>query len=240
MEYFFLIPCLIYFPVIFGLKYLVDNMTSNFKKYLSETLKPYNMIWDISLSIFSAIGAYKCISHIYYSGYNCSFMEDTTWLDLFCYSKAPELIDTVFIVLRGRKLVVLQYYHHFATLLLCWLGMSIYTKEVILGASINYSIHTIMYAYYALYSMGFKSIRNYGVIITFFQTLQMFVAMYNLFFVPLVACKDSNIDMNYMYWYSIVIFSSYVYLFGKLFIEKLIPLPQYKDTNRYKSCKNLD
>jgi elongation of very long chain fatty acids protein 6 len=217
----FFIPALLYYPVIFGLKYLVDNLKPGVGKRINQRLEIFNCLWDLFLSIFSFMGAYNCIKHIINNGYNCSFMDDTFWIDLFCYSKSVELLDTVFIVLRGRKLVVLQYYHHFATLLMCWAGMSMYSKEVILGASINYSIHAIMYGYYALYSMGFRYIRSYGVYITFLQTAQMFVAMYNLFFVEIVACEDPNIDTTYLYWYSVIIFSSYVYLFGKLFFEKL-------------------
>lgn len=227
MDYFFLIPAVLYFPVIFGLKYLVDNLNSTVKKELNETLEPFNVTWDITLSIFSFMGSFNCIYFIYKNGYNCSFKDDFIWVELFCYSKVPELIDTLFIVLRGRKLVVLQYYHHLATLIMCWAGLKMFSKEIILGACINYTIHGFMYGYYALYSLGFKSIRDYGVIITFFQTLQMFVAMYNLIFVPIIPCRDSTIDIKYLYWYSIVIFLSYIYLFGNLFLDKFQTKPKH-------------
>jgi hypothetical protein len=42
------------------------------------------------------------------------------WTFYFCMSKIPELLDTVFIVLRKRPLRFLQYYHHIVTMWFCW------------------------------------------------------------------------------------------------------------------------
>jgi hypothetical protein len=39
---------------------------------------------------------------------------------VFAFSKIPELIDTVFIVLRKQSLILLHWYHHITVLLFCW------------------------------------------------------------------------------------------------------------------------
>jgi elongation of very long chain fatty acids protein 6 len=39
---------------------------------------------------------------------------------LFALSKIIEFGDTVFVVIRGRRLIFLQYYHHWVTMLYCW------------------------------------------------------------------------------------------------------------------------
>jgi hypothetical protein len=44
------------------------------------------------------------------------------WTMYFCLSKIPELLDTVFIVLRKRPLKFLQYYHHIVTMWFCWIA----------------------------------------------------------------------------------------------------------------------
>jgi len=221
MDYFFIIPAILYLPVIFFLKFLVDNLNEGTKIYLNKTLLKYNILWDLFLSIFSTLGSYYTIKQIYDEGFNCKIIENSFWVDLFCYSKVPELIDTLFIVCRGRKLLTIHWFHHIATLLLCWFAMFYYAKEALLAAAINFSIHSVMYLYYALVALGFKFLRTYGVIITFFQTFQMLIAMYFILFVEVLPCKKYAPDIKYMYWYCFVLFSLYIYMFGSLFLVKL-------------------
>ena len=220
-DLFFLIPAVLYLPVVFGLSYYINSLPSSTKKYLDLTLEPYNSTWDLTLSIFSLFGAYNCINLLITYGYNCSFLENTFWLDVFCYSKVLELLDTIFIVLRSKKLVLLQYYHHLATLIICWLGMKVYPKEVVSIASMNYSIHFLMYGYYFIYSQGYKSIRKYGFLITILQFLQMVISIYLLSTDEIIPCKESDMDLTYPYYYSVFMYLSYVFLFGQLLLSKL-------------------
>ena len=221
VDIIFAVSAIAYLPGIFALKYYVDSLNKKDKKDLDYLLMSHNCAWNIFLSIFSACGAYYCINQFLTNGYNCSFLENPFWIDAFCLSKIPELMDTVFIVLRSKPLVLLQYWHHFATLIMCWIGMKIYPKEVLLGAFMNYAVHTMMYAYYAIYILGFKGIRKYGIFITFFQLLQMAVAIYVLFYNPIIPCKDTDVNVVYVYWFSIGMYSSYFVLFGQLFLSKM-------------------
>lgn len=47
-------------------------------------------------------------------------IHDDNLLDVYCLHKVPELVDTVFIVLRKRPLIFLHWYHHVTVLLFCW------------------------------------------------------------------------------------------------------------------------
>jgi hypothetical protein len=41
-------------------------------------------------------------------------------ITIFCISKVPELIDTLFIVLRKQKLIFLHWFHHATVLIYSW------------------------------------------------------------------------------------------------------------------------
>lgn len=53
-------------------------------------------------------------------------MFSRTWA--FCFSKLPELIDTVFIVLRKQPLIFLHWYHHASVLVYCWFSYQDYSS----------------------------------------------------------------------------------------------------------------
>ena len=42
------------------------------------------------------------------------------WQLMFMWSKFPELFDTVLLVLRGRPVIFLHWYHHITVLMFCW------------------------------------------------------------------------------------------------------------------------
>lgn len=53
-------------------------------------------------------------------------IRDRTWA--FCFSKLPELVDTVFIVLRKQPLIFLHWYHHASVLIYCWFSYQDYSS----------------------------------------------------------------------------------------------------------------
>ena len=91
---------------------------------------------------------------------------------LFIFSKYLELIDTVFLVLRKRKVRFLHWYHHFSVLLYCWHA---YTWEMPTGlyfAAMNYTVHAVMYFYYFLSGVLTKP-PDWALLVTVMQLLQM-------------------------------------------------------------------
>jgi hypothetical protein len=158
------------------------------------------------------------------NGYTCGFIYDKTtlyWINLFCISKIPELMDTIFIVLRSKPLILLQYYHHLATLILCYLGIEFLPQNIILAAAMNYTVHAFMYSYFAIVSSGYGCIRRYGFLITILQLLQMIIAVYVLLTEDMKSCLDEKNDINHIYYYSLFMYGSYVFLFGKLLASKI-------------------
>merc|ERR1712107_597797 len=90
-------------------------------------------------------------------------------LSLFCLNQIPELGDTVFLILKRKQVRFLQWYHHAATLLFCWLALATEYTPGIWFAITNYFVHSIMYMYFCL--MTFKSLQKILKVIAPFITI---------------------------------------------------------------------
>ena len=97
------------------------------------------------------------------------------WTWMFALSKLPELGDTVFIVLRKQPLIFLHWYHHVTVLLYTWYSYSEYTSSARWFIVMNYCVHSLMYSYYALRSMGYSPPRSFAMVITMCQLTQMII-----------------------------------------------------------------
>ncbi|EGG24799.1 long chain fatty acid elongase [Cavenderia fasciculata] len=76
------------------------------------------------------------------------------WYYIFYLSKVYEFLDTVFLVLRKKKLIFLHVYHHFITYWLCWANLRENTSVQWADISINCFVHIVMYYYYYKTEMG--------------------------------------------------------------------------------------
>ena len=97
------------------------------------------------------------------------------WVMLFIYSKVPELIDTVFIVLRKKPLIFLHWYHHVTVLLFCWSAYSSMAGSGLYFVAMNYSVHALMYGYYCLQALNCCPKSFPAILITISQIGQMFI-----------------------------------------------------------------
>ncbi|KAI9506198.1 fatty acid elongase [Coemansia spiralis] len=77
-------------------------------------------------------------------------------LYLFYLSKYYELMDTVIIILKGRKASVLQIYHHAGVILVMYTANYFTSPSSVFIVWENAGVHTIMYTYYALTALGFN------------------------------------------------------------------------------------
>ncbi|MGH0133513.1 UNVERIFIED_CONTAM: hypothetical protein FKN15_054343 [Acipenser sinensis] len=99
------------------------------------------------------------------------------WAYAFVLSKAPELGDTVFIVLRKQRLIFLHWYHHITVLLYSWYS---YKDRVAGGGwfmTMNYLAHALMYSYYAARAAGVRVPRPLAMLITTTQIAQMVMGL---------------------------------------------------------------
>ncbi|KAL1917244.1 uncharacterized protein VTP21DRAFT_4900 [Calcarisporiella thermophila] len=78
------------------------------------------------------------------------------WGYIFYLSKFYEVIDTVIILLKGRRSSLLQTYHHTGAILCMWAATNYMAIPVWSFVQINSFIHSVMYFYFALTAIGIR------------------------------------------------------------------------------------
>lgn len=168
--------------------------------YVPELIKePFTFLywpmtmWNFFLGTFSVLGTYFIaagfVKLTWQNGFFWSICTDPAkshvdgtlgfWLMLFILSKIPELLDTAFLILQRKQILLLQWVHHVATMSFCWYSYVHQTAPGWWFAAINYAVHAIMYNYFGL--MAFQSLRPmlkiFAPIITALQIIQMVVGI---------------------------------------------------------------
>jgi len=104
-----------------------------------------------------------------------TFRDGTTgfWIFIFAASKTPELLDTAFLVLRKKEVILLHWYHHFTVLLYCWYSFAAVAPACLWFTSMNSFVHAFMYLYYFQTARG--KTPKWNKVITIIQILQMLI-----------------------------------------------------------------
>eukprot|EP00756_Hemistasia_phaeocysticola_P016123 Hpha_TRINITY_DN15458_c3_g2::TRINITY_DN15458_c3_g2_i1::g.173437::m.173437/K10203/ELOVL6; elongation of very long chain fatty acids protein 6 len=156
-------------------------------------LKGLFAVWNLVLSLFSIGGFLHTVPMLVTSFWNEGFKytvctdpalwymngQSGLWVMLFIYSKIPELFDTVFLVLRKRQVIFLHWFHHCTVLLYCWHAYHNRIAPGLWFAAMNYTVHSVMYLYYFLQTVGWarKAVKKVAPFITSIQILQMVVGL---------------------------------------------------------------
>lgn len=143
------------------------------------------------------------------------------WIFMFYISKIIELGDTIFILCIDRKLILLQWFHHFTTLWYVFYSLYRRLYSSIWFIFLNVCVHSIMYMYYHL---SIHPSRHNWIpphIITCAQILQMILG---LFFIigDGYLCDHYETRFKNMDYFGLIMYSIYFYLFSQLFVQKYI------------------
>lgn len=205
------------------------------QRYMRDR-KPYNLrtalcCWSAGLSLFSFYAMYRiapiAFNMIYLGGLQHAICDTGSylgsggggiWAFLFPLSKLPELVDTSFIVLRKQKLVILHWYHHVTVFIYCWFSYAFPISTGIWFGIVNYSVHAIMYAYYAVKASGRSPPRWIAKSITTIQLSQMFAGIL-LNYLAIKSLKESKTcEMNpFAIGISIFFYASYAIFFANFY-----------------------
>ena len=200
-------------------------------------IKRFAVVWNCALSLFSFAGLAHCLPVLvgemvgngqyfticapapyYGGGWHGMFVA------LFIYSKVLELVDTALLLLSKRPVILLHWWHHVTVLLYCWHSYSVQIATGLYYATMNYLVHSLMYAYFAATQTTLRqTVRPFAIYITLLQLAQMVVGIYVT--LRAILYQSSGRDCYVNKTNSILglaMYSSYFPLFLKLFLENYV------------------
>jgi len=200
-------------------------------------VRTFAFYWNAGLSLFSWCGVIACVpvllGSFFEHGLYFTTCAPAAWFGgglsgvfvaLFIYSKVAELMDTVLLLLARKPVIALQWWHHSTVLLYCWHSYSVQIATGLWFAAMNYSVHSVMYGYFALMSTKYrKMVTPYAIFITLAQLAQMLVGMFVT--IKAVLYQDAGLECHVNKTNSVLGFAmylSYFLLFFKLFIENYV------------------
>ena len=227
----------------FGKKYMATREAFDLKMPLAY--------WNLFLSVFSFLGMMRTVPHLLHNLNTMSLKENLCtdpqvsfgdgacglWVQLFIYSKVPELIDTVFIIARKKPLIFLHWYHHVTVLAFCWHSCMTEASTGLFFVAMNYSVHAVMYGYYFLMAIEQKPKWLKPVVITIAQISQMLVgtSLCVLCFFLLQANKEGEKPCSVKKENVIaggLMYGSYLYLFAEFAVKRFIFGPAKKKAKK--------
>ncbi len=224
------------YPFWYSLSYVL--LVFGGKRYMADKerfdLRGSLTVWSGLLAVFSIFGAVRTSPELFYvvrkfglgfSICDASYAHGPTgvWLYFMAISKVFELGDTVFIVLRKQRLLFLHWYHHVTALLYCWLSCMDPFGPGRWLMVMNYTVHAFMYTYYTARVMRILIPEFVRMSITSLQMLQFVVAVYVNVHAFVVKGNDGDCQVSYRnIQYSLVMYGSYVVLFGAFFYAEYI------------------
>merc|ERR1712003_126953 len=190
--------------------------------------------WNALLSLFSWCGVVTCVpvlaQSLWEHGLHFTMCAPASWyatgwsgvfVAMFIYSKIAELMDTVLLLLAGKPVIALQWWHHSTVLLYCWHSYSVRIATGAWFACMNYSVHSIMYGYFAVMGTQYrKSVSRYAIYITLLQLVQMLVGMFVTMKAVMYQAAGEECHVNKTNSIlGLTMYASYFALFFKLFAD---------------------
>ncbi|KAI6220341.1 Elongation of very long chain fatty acids protein [Aphelenchoides fujianensis] len=168
-------------------------------KWVQRDRKPFDLVtplilWNAFLAIFSLLGflfttpaflrviSKHGIQHTY--THISEIQTDRTsgyWCFLWIVSKIPEFVDTFFIVLRKKPLMLMHWYHHALTGYFAFHTFYMDNAYMVWVVWMNYIIHFAMYSYYGLRAMHVRIAPWIAQTITTSQMIQFIITIVWMF-----------------------------------------------------------
>ena len=145
-----------------------------------------------------------------------------------------ELIDTFFIIIHKKPLILLHWYHHISVLAYCWHSYVTKAPAGIVFCVMNYAVHAIMYFYYFLMAVKCKPKWFNSMYITVSQISQMVVGVAVTilsFIMPHTYGTDCHIKKENNVA-AFIMYGSYLMLFLQFFFKRYFAPKKEKTTKK--------
>ncbi|CAD6194060.1 unnamed protein product [Caenorhabditis auriculariae] len=168
---------------------IVTNVLQRFMENRKPlNIRPLLILWNGSLAVFSILGTWRFGTEFFHLIFNRPWPDSICfsvdpyqpaafWACMFAFSKIAEFGDTMFLVLRKRPVIFLHWYHHAVVLVLSWHSAVELTAAGRWFIFMNYLVHSIMYTYYAVTSIGYRLPKLISMTVTALQTTQMLIGV---------------------------------------------------------------
>jgi len=194
--------------------------------------------WNFAFSLFSGFAAYNLLPELYNSVrtmgfvgsycYNSNYYTDPTtgyWGWMFVMSKAPELGDTLFLIVRKKPVIFMHWYHHALTFLYAQITYSEMQAWCRWSLALNLTVHTIMYFYFAIRALEIRTPRYVAKFITTIQITQFIISCYiftHLVYIKITASVPNCLASWNVLSLGAMMYLSYLYLFAQFFYKAYI------------------
>ncbi|CAO3576623.1 unnamed protein product [Absidia cylindrospora] len=157
------LSCALYFLVIFGGQYLLKRLPAFKPQVLKLPFQIHNALLTIVSGALLMLVVEQTLPKYHANGFFHTICKADAWdqkSELIYYMnylvKYWELLDTVFLVLKKKKLEFLHYFHHSMTMVLCYTQLGGKTPVSWVPIALNLSVHVLMYYYYFRTASGAK------------------------------------------------------------------------------------
>jgi len=195
-------------------------------------------IWNLAFSLFSLCGTVRLLPELIWAVKNLgivgSYCDNAEYYDdpytgywgwLFVISKAPELGDSLFLVLRKRPVIFMHWYHHALTFLYAQITYSKQQAWCRWALALNLMVHTVMYFYFFLRAIKVRTPPVVSQFITTIQIVQFVISCAifgHMFHIKATgSVPDCKCDWNVLLMGG-AMYLSYLYLFAQFFYQAYI------------------